>query len=136
MRDVLSFAGADLCLDGQCRDNVDAMYVEDVSTCDTAPYLFASAWPGSLAEAGGWAVLKPGVAKRDSDNDGMPDEWEMRYKNTNPNVWDANADPDGDGYPNIEEYLNYLAKDDTRYYNQSGSGTARIPAYNCNRPMM
>jgi hypothetical protein len=136
MRDVLSFAGADLCLDGPCRDNVDAMYVEDVSTCDTAPYLFASAWPGSLAEAGGWAVLKSGAAKRDSDNDGMPDEWEMRYKNTNPNVWDANADPDGDGYPNIEEYLNYLAKDDTRYYNQSGAGTARIPAYNCNRPMM
>jgi len=136
MRDVLSFAGADLCLDGPCRDNVDAMYIEDVSTCDTAPYLFETQWPGSLAEAGGWAVLKPGVAKRDSDNDGMPDEWEMRYHNTNPNVWDANADADGDGYPNIEEYLNYLARDDVRYTQQSGAGTARIPAYNCNRAMM
>lgn len=136
MRDVLSFAGADLCLDGPCRDNVDAMYVEDVSTCDTAPYLFSANSPGSLAEAGGWAILKPGSAKRDSDNDGMPDEWEMRFSNTNPNVWDANADPDGDGYPNIEEYLNYVARDHVRYYNQSGTGTARIPAYNCNRPMM
>lgn len=135
-RDVLSFAGADLCLNGACRDNVDAMYIEDVSTCDTAPYLFATSWPGSLADAGGWARLTPGAAKRDTDNDGMPDEWEMRFKGTNPLVWDANADPDGDGYPNIEEYLNALAKDDTRYYQQTGAGTARIPAYNCNRPMM
>lgn len=136
MRDVLTFAGANLCLDGPCRDNVDAMYIDDVSTCDAAPYLFATDWPSTVADAGGWAVLTPGSAKKDSDNDGMPDEWEMRFKNTNPLVWDANADPDGDGYPNIEEYLNYLAQDHIRYTRQVGAGTARLPAYNCGRQMM
>ncbi|HEY0624964.1 hypothetical protein [Sphingomonas sp.] len=134
-RDVLTFAGADLCRDGACRDNVDQMYVEDVRSCDTAPYLFASNWPSTVAEAGGWAQITPGSAKRDSDNDGMPDDWESRFTNTNPNVWDANADADGDGYPNIEEYLNALAQDDARYYGMAGFGTGRVPAYNCARPM-
>lgn len=135
LRDVLSFAGADRCRDGLCRDNVDQMYVEDVRSCDSAPYLFASSWPGSIADVGGWARITQSAAKRDSDNDGMPDEWESRFTSTNPNVWDANDDRDGDGYPNIEEYLNALAQDDVRYYGMVGGGTGRVPAYNCGRPM-
>jgi hypothetical protein len=36
----------------------------------------------------------------------MPDEWEIRY-HLNPNdPGDASLDSDGDGYTNIEEYLN------------------------------
>ncbi|MET0310162.1 MAG: hypothetical protein ABW023_15770 [Sphingomonas sp.] len=135
MRDVLAFAGADQCRDGPCRDNVDALYIDDVRTCDSAPYLFASKWPSTVAEAGGWAQITPGPAKVDSDNDGMPDDWERRFRNTNPLVWDANDDKDGDGYPNIEEYLNALAQDDTRYTGQIGGGTGRVPAYNCGRAM-
>ncbi|ARS27240.1 hypothetical protein KC8_08040 [Sphingomonas sp. KC8] len=135
MLGVLAYAGADLCLNGPCRDNVDAMYVEDVRTCDATPYLFASNWPSSLAEAGGWARLTAQAALPDSDNDGMPDSWERRFKNTNPLVWDANDDKDGDGYPNIEEYLSSLAQDDVRYSGFIGSATGRLPAYNCGRPM-
>ena len=135
VRDVLTFAGANLCRDGPCRDNVDALYVDDVRTCDMAPYLFESAWTSTVAQSGGWANLTQGPAKTDSDNDGMPDEWERRFHNTNPNVWDANADADGDGYPNIEEYLNALAQDDVRYSGMVGAGTGRVPAYNCGRPM-
>ena len=134
MRSVLSFAGADQCRDGSCRDNVDKLYMEDVSTCDLPPYLMEKDWTSTVAASGGWAQLTQGPAKLDSDNDGMPDEWESRFKGTNPKVWDANADPDGDGYPNIEEYLNALAKDDVRYAGLLNSGTARVPAYNCNRP--
>jgi hypothetical protein len=49
----------------------------------------------------------------DSDHDGMPDWWEL-IKGTNPNsapgdFSDANADSDGDGYSNLEDYLNWLA---------------------------
>ncbi|MET0309202.1 MAG: hypothetical protein ABW023_10895 [Sphingomonas sp.] len=135
VRDVLTFAGANLCRDGPCRDNVDALYVDDVRTCDMAPYLFESAWTSTVAQSGGWANITQGAAKADSDNDGMPDEWERRFHNTNPNLWDANADADGDGYPNIEEYLNALAQDDIRYSGMVGGGTGRVPAYNCGRPM-
>jgi hypothetical protein len=135
LRDVMAYAGADLCRDGLCRDNVDALYVDDLRTCDTAPWLFASNWASTVAQSGGWANLTQGGAKPDSDNDGMPDDWERRFQNTNLNVWDANADADGDGYPNIEEYLNALARDDVRYAGFVGSGTGRVPAYNCGRPM-
>ena len=135
MRDVLAFSGADLCRDGPCRDNVDALYVDDVRTCDLSPWLFANAWTSTVAQSGGWANLTQGAAKLDSDNDGMPDDWERRFVNTNPFVWDANADADGDGYPNIEEYLNALARDDVRYSGLIGTGTGRVPAYNCGRPM-
>ena len=39
----------------------------------------------------------------DSDGDGMPDWWEIA-NGTNPNVDDANEDPDCDGLTNIEEF--------------------------------
>lgn len=39
----------------------------------------------------------------DSDDDGIPDGWEVAY-GLNPLFDDANNDPDGDGYTNIEEY--------------------------------
>ena len=41
----------------------------------------------------------------DSDGDGMPDGWEVENR-LDPLVNDANADPDGDGYTNLEEYQN------------------------------
>ncbi len=136
MRNVLGFAGAERCRDGSCRDNVDEMYIEDVRSCDRAPYLFESAWTSTVAASGGFARLSStGRAKVDADNDGMPDDWENQFQNTDANVWDANADDDGDGYPNIEEYLNYLARDDERYVDIYNAGSGSLPAYNCGRPM-
>ena len=44
----------------------------------------------------------------DTDQDGMPDDWEsMSGLNTN-DAADGIADADGDGYTNLEEYLNSL----------------------------
>jgi uncharacterized repeat protein (TIGR01451 family) len=40
----------------------------------------------------------------DDDNDGMPDTYERSYSCLNPLVNDANADPDGDNYTNIQEF--------------------------------
>ena len=47
-----------------------------------------------------------GTPYKDSDGDGMPDEWEIKY-GLNPNdPSDANKDLNGDGYTNIEKYIN------------------------------
>jgi hypothetical protein len=44
----------------------------------------------------------------DSDHDGIPDEWEKAH-GLNPNdPADANGDVNGDGYTNLEKYLNSL----------------------------
>jgi hypothetical protein len=57
-------------------------------------------------DADGWPVIASGTACVDSDHDGMPDEWEILH-GFNPNdSSDANQDFDGDGYTNLEEYLN------------------------------
>ncbi len=39
----------------------------------------------------------------DTDGDGLPDAWEARFR-LDPRVGDATADPDGDGYTNLQEY--------------------------------
>lgn len=58
----------------------------------------------------GWPVLAAGTPPQDSDHDGMPDSWEAS-RGLNPNVDDSAQDRDGDGYTNIEEYLNELVWD-------------------------
>ncbi len=45
----------------------------------------------------------------DTDQDGMPD-WFEELKGTNPHNADNNEDPDGDGYTNLEDYLNWMAE--------------------------
>lgn len=65
--------------------------------------------------ANAWPVLNQGVACEDSDRDGMADEWEEKYFNNvltaakSPNVSapnDTATDADGDGYTDLEEFLN------------------------------
>ena len=48
---------------------------------------------------------------KDSDNDGIPDEWETKH-GLNPKDPTDSAKPaaDGSGYSNIEVYLNTLAR--------------------------
>ncbi len=60
----------------------------------------------SQQQVGAWPELKSTTAPKDSDGDGMPDDWEKRYGLNPRDPSDANLDKDGDGYTNIEEYLN------------------------------
>lgn len=57
-------------------------------------------------QVGGLPTYKSVAGPVDSDKDGMPDKWEEKY-GLNPNdASDANGDLSGDGYTNIEKYIN------------------------------
>ena len=60
----------------------------------------------SLSELGGWPDLESGVVPTDTDLDGIPDKWETKYGLDPKDALDAGGDENGDGYTNIEEYLN------------------------------
>lgn len=95
---VLAGAGATR----PARDAVDARLVEEVR-------LGTGRIVDSTREAGGWPEYRPAPAPPDADSDGMPDAWEKARGLDPRNAADAAADRDGDGYTNIEEYLNALA---------------------------
>ncbi len=60
----------------------------------------------SIEQMGGFPKYKKYTAWKDTDGDGMPDEWEIA-NGLNPNdPSDANLDCNGDGYTNIEKYIN------------------------------
>ena len=81
------------------RDAVDARVVNEVKT-----------GKGKIIddedEVGGWPELKSAPLPVDLDQDGMPDDWEKRNGLNAGDPADGNADADGDGYTNLEEYLN------------------------------
>ncbi|HEY3761666.1 MAG TPA: thrombospondin type 3 repeat-containing protein [Verrucomicrobiae bacterium] len=55
-----------------------------------------------------WPDYKTYNVPVDSDHDGIPDDWEKAH-GLNPNdPSDANKDLNGDGYTNLEKYLNWL----------------------------
>ena len=60
-----------------------------------------------ISQVGGYPDYK-GTPYKDADNDGIPDEWELKRGLNPKNAADALADRNKDGYSNIEEYLNSL----------------------------
>jgi hypothetical protein len=58
-----------------------------------------------ISQVGGYPEYK-GKAYKDSDNDGMPDAWEKKFGLNPKDASDANGDINGDGYTNIEKYIN------------------------------
>lgn len=63
----------------------------------------------SQTDVGSWPVLQSLAALRDTDGDGMPDEWEIANK-LDPNKPNANGRELSTGYDNIEVYINSLVK--------------------------
>ena len=57
-------------------------------------------------DVGGWPTIADGTPYDDADADGMADLWEARHGLSSSDPEDRNGDPDGDGYTNLEEYLN------------------------------
>ena len=60
----------------------------------------------SQADVGGWPDLRSETSPTDTDRDGMPDTWETAHGLDLADPEDRNGDRDGDGYTNLEEYLN------------------------------
>jgi hypothetical protein len=56
-----------------------------------------------------------GVAYKDSDKDGIPDDWEKKNGLNPDNATDASQKAkDNSGYTNIEEYLSNIAGDNKK----------------------
>ena len=77
------------------RDPVDQRIVEDV-VLGTGHVGIGSGYPDLVAD----------VPPADRDHDGMPDAWERAYGLDRNDPSDAQGDLNGDGYTNVEEYLN------------------------------
>ena len=86
------------------RDSIDARITEEVRN-GTGTY-GRNGIITTPEDVGGWPDLKSGTAPTDSDNDSMPDDWEGTYGLDAKNADDQASDKDGDGYTNVEEYLN------------------------------
>jgi len=104
---VLAQAGAVL----PKRDEVDRRIIKE-TRLGTANY--GGIWGectgiiDSQKQVGGWPTLLSTDPPKDTDHDGMPDKWEQKFglDVTDPN--DRNGDFNGDGYTNLEKYLNSL----------------------------
>lgn len=69
--------------------------------------------PDSQADVGGWDDYNYPEVHRpegwDTDHDGLPNHWETAQGLDPENGADGATDPDGDGFTNLEDYLDWLA---------------------------
>ncbi|MDR8391948.1 hypothetical protein NC796_12390 [Aliifodinibius sp. S!AR15-10] len=117
---VLNNAGATI----PKRDAVDQRVIEQVRTgeinntngkiVDTGSQYVSRRMPDDsykkgiimdISQVGGYPEYN-GEPYTDSDSDGMPDRWEEKYGLNPENSSDATGDLNGDGYTNIEMYIN------------------------------
>ena len=109
----------------QYRQSVP-FFVESVATQPSAGDLLAAITNGAGARTNEPGTLDPvdalivswndsraltapplnALEKQDGDGDGLPDAWEAAHGLNLHDAKDANLDPDGDGYNNLEDYLN------------------------------
>jgi hypothetical protein len=89
------------------RDQVDTLVMADVTSLGTSGNLWSHQTSTGLSNDG-YGTIAGGTAKTDTDGDGMPDAWELRYGLNPNNAGDASGDFDHTGYTNIEKYLNGL----------------------------
>lgn len=105
---VLNYGGANL-----VRDAVDTRIIDNVKN---KSYSFEGSNGGtkgiidSQTDVGGWPDLKSNTLLIDTDNDGMPDFWEVENK-LDPLVNNATKNQLSTAYSNIEVYLNSIVKD-------------------------
>ena len=92
---VLSKGGASV-----FRDAVDTRVINDAKNGTGKNNI------SSQAAVGGWPSIAMGTPYPDKDKDGMDDNWENAVGLDPNNDNDKNGDRNGDGYTNLEEFLN------------------------------
>ncbi|HPG34630.1 MAG TPA: T9SS type A sorting domain-containing protein, partial [Lentimicrobium sp.] len=120
---VVLFAGA--CL---AQDSVDMRITHEA---ETGTVTYTDGGNGSTnglidtqSAVGGWPVLKTGEAPTDSDEDGMPDNWETDNGLNKNNPGDAQLKTVDGLYPNVEVYINSLVASIVESQNEGGVPTA------------
>jgi len=102
---VLLYAGA-----SYKRDAVDTRVMTEVRN-GTATYNGSKTGKrgiiDSQTDVGGWPTLLQTAVLKDTDGDGMPDDWEIANK-LDPTKANANGRDLSTGYDNIEVYINSL----------------------------
>lgn len=95
------------------RDAVDARIIHEIRTGTAS---FGASYKGggkgiidSQRDVGGWPTLRSLPAPRDSDRDGMPDDWETA-RGLDPADPEDGARPGPDGFTHLEIYLHELAE--------------------------
>ncbi|MEK0316161.1 hypothetical protein [Cohnella sp. 56] len=84
------------------RDSVDTRLVNQYQTNTGINFVITNE-----SQVGGYPTIAGGTACTDTDNDGMPDVWEMgNFGNLSQT---SSGDYNNDGYTNIEEYFNGTA---------------------------
>ncbi|UOQ86220.1 FIMAH domain-containing protein [Gracilibacillus salinarum] len=94
---VLDYAGSSL-----ERDLTDQQVIYDVRN-QTGAII------GNENDVGGYPELGSETSNDDTDQDGMPDKWEKKQNLDHEDPADRNQDSNGNGYTNLEDYLNELA---------------------------
>ncbi len=112
------------------RSPIDRRIIDTVLT-------FTGTAPVTAPNAAEWASLTSGSmttrpAGWDTDGDGMPNAWEAK-RGTNPNVADNNGSVAGNGYTNLENYLNSLSAQAVWYPDTDG-GAANFMNWRGERP--
>nr|WP_321357717.1 T9SS type A sorting domain-containing protein [uncultured Draconibacterium sp.] len=120
---VLDFAGASL-----AYDSVDTRIINETAT-GTVTFTdggndSSNGLIDTQGAVGGWPLLKSTEAPVDTDEDGMPDDWE-NAQGLNPNdPADAQLTTVDGLYPNVEVYINSLVAEITEQQNEDGVHTA------------
>lgn len=112
---VLHFAGA-----SYKRDAVDTRTINHVSNGTFEATGSNGSTNGIIdtqGDVGGWPQLSSTQAPLDTDNDGIPDEWEVAH-NLNPNVANTNGRNLSTAYDDIEVYINSIVKTITENQNK------------------
>lgn len=118
---VLAKAGATL----PRRDAVDVRVTNMVRTGEMVT---ENGIVNDPREVGGYPdySFTPDQAAADSDHDGMPDTWETAHGLNGQDASDGPLDTDGDGYTNVEEYLNGTDPQESVDYTNLGNNVDTI----------